>query len=324
MDQQSFEIHFREKQAQRLDHFLVTSLPQYSRSRLQALIRGGHVRINGASASKAGQLLEPGSAVRVEVPATAPTSVRAEYIPLDVIFENEDVIVVNKPAGLVVHPGAGHPDGTLVNAALAHDPGMEGVGGEERPGIIHRLDKDTSGLILLAKNDRALHALQDQFTSRSVQKTYIALVDGRPPTPSGRIEAPIGRDMGHRQRMAITAEGKGRLAVSEYRTLEAFPAHTLLEVHPSTGRTHQIRLHLAFIGCPIVGDTVYGRKNRSLDIHRHFLHALRLVATLPGEAEPRQFMAPLSGELEEILEGLRAGGAKTASIHGRQTNNGLH
>jgi 23S rRNA pseudouridine1911/1915/1917 synthase len=213
--------------------------------------------------------------------------------------------VVNKPAGMVVHPAAGHASGTLVHAALAHAPTMEGVGGERRPGVVHRLDKDTSGLILLAKNDAAHHRLQEQFHSRSVVKTYLALVDGRPPTPRGRIEAPIGRDPAHRQRMAVLPPGKGRQAVSEYGTVEAFPEHTLLEVHPLTGRTHQIRLHLAFIGCPVVGDKIYGRRHSSLPLKRQFLHAARLEITLPGEERPRHFEAPLPDELKHILNFLR-------------------
>jgi 23S rRNA pseudouridine1911/1915/1917 synthase len=182
---------------------------------------------------------------------------------------------------------------------------MEGVGGEQRPGVVHRLDKDTSGLILLAKNDQAHRWLQNQFRERKAQKTYLALVDGGPPTPTGRIEAPIGRDPRMRKKMAVVASGKGREAVSEYLTVERFSAHTLLEVHPVTGRTHQIRLHLAFIGCPVAGDTIYGRRHATLALNRHFLHAARLTVRLRGEKEPRTFSAPLPHELEAILEQLK-------------------
>jgi 23S rRNA pseudouridine1911/1915/1917 synthase len=210
--------------------------------------------------------------------------------------------VINKPAGMVVHPSAGHETGTLVHAVLGYAPGIEGIGGEERPGIVHRLDKETSGLILVAKNERAHRFLQDQFRLRQVEKVYLALVDGAPPTPSGRVEAPIGRDPAHRMKMAIQPPGKGRAAVSEYRTLESLGEHTLLEVHPLTGRTHQIRLHCAFLNCPIVGDTIYGRRHRTLPIKRHFLHALRLSVKLPGEETPRTFEAPLPGDLKELLE----------------------
>jgi 23S rRNA pseudouridine1911/1915/1917 synthase len=182
---------------------------------------------------------------------------------------------------------------------------MEGIGGERRPGVVHRLDKDTSGIILLAKNDRAHRWLQDQFRLRKTIKTYLALVDGRPPTPSGRIEAPVGRNSLHRKMMAITSADKGREAVSEYCTVEAFRNHTLLEVRPLTGRTHQIRLHLKFIGCPVAGDCVYGHKHTSIAVKRHFLHASRLSILLPGERKPHTFDAPLPSELQEVLENLR-------------------
>jgi 23S rRNA pseudouridine1911/1915/1917 synthase len=182
---------------------------------------------------------------------------------------------------------------------------MEGIGGEMRPGIVHRLDKNTSGLILLAKNDQAHRWLQDQFRSRQVEKVYIALVDGRPPSPSGRIEAPIGRHATQRKQMAVVTPEKGRQAISEYHTLESFPQHTLLEIHPLTGRTHQIRLHLGFIGCPVAGDTVYGRRASTIPISRHFLHAARLTIRLPAEELPHTFQAPLPPELEAVLEDLR-------------------
>jgi 23S rRNA pseudouridine1911/1915/1917 synthase len=184
---------------------------------------------------------------------------------------------------------------------------MEGIGGEMRPGVVHRLDKDTSGLILMAKNDRSHHWLQEQFRNRSVEKVYIALVDGAPPTPSGRVEAAIGRDASHRKQMAVVPELKGRHATTEYFTLETFPEHTLLEAYPHTGRTHQIRLHLAFIGCPITGDTLYGHRKPTLPIKRQFLHAARLTITLPGEKEARVFEAPLPSDLQHVLNNLRKG-----------------
>jgi 23S rRNA pseudouridine1911/1915/1917 synthase len=293
--------------SQRLDKFLVDRLPELSRSRIQALIKDGFVTVDGDFPRKAGQLLETRSIIRVDVPDAKPSDLEPEAIPLDIVFENGDVLVVNKPAGMVVHPSAGHSTGTLVHAALAHSPEMEGVGGEQRPGVVHRLDKDTSGLILLAKNDRAHRWLQDQFRQRKVQKTYLALVDGAPPTPTGRIEAPIGRDVRERRKMAVVTPRKGRQAVSEYKTLEAFTAHTLLEIHPITGRTHQIRLHLAFLGCPVAGDTVYGKRHSSIPIERHFLHATRLRLRLQGETEPRTFEAPLPNELVQVLEMLRNG-----------------
>jgi len=228
-----------------------------------------------------------------------------EDIPLDIIFENDDLIVVNKPAGMVVHPAAGHASGTLVHAVLGYDPDMEGIGGEERPGLVHRLDKETSGLIVLAKNERAHRWLQDQFRLRLVEKTYLALVDGKPPTPTGRVEASIGRDPSHRKKMAIVPEGKGRESVSEYKTLESFKEHTLLEFHPHTGRTHQIRLHCQFLGCPIVGDSIYGKKHVTAEINRHFLHAAKLKITLPNETTPHVFEADLPDELKKVLDEVR-------------------
>ena len=302
---QDFRIQFEGSKEKRLDRVLVGALPQFSRSRLQALIRQGSVHIDGVAAGKSGELVRPGSRITVHVTAPAPSGLVAEEIALKVVYEDKNVVVIDKPAGMVVHPGAGHSTGTLVNAALAHDPGMHGVGGEQRPGVVHRLDKDTSGLILLAKNDEALHWLQYQFQNRQVRKTYLALVDGRPPTPSGRIEAAIGRDPSHRKQMAILPDGKGRAATTEYATREVFAQHTLLEVHPVTGRTHQIRLHCAFLGCPVAGDTVYGRKRPSISIGRHFLHAWRLVVVLPFQDERREFESMLPDELEQVLAVLR-------------------
>jgi 23S rRNA pseudouridine1911/1915/1917 synthase len=271
---------------------------------LQGLIKDGFVAVDGIPAKKAGQKLEPGAQVEVRIPLPAPSGLIGEDIPLDIIFENNDLLVVNKPAGMVVHPSAGHDKGTLVHAVLGYDPDIEGIGGEERPGVVHRLDKETSGLILLAKNDHAHQWLQDQFRLRTVEKTYLALVDGAPPTPSGRVEAPIGRDPSHRKKMAIMPPGKGRKAVSEYFTLEAFEKHTLLEFHPLTGRTHQIRLHCMFLECPIVGDKIYGHRKQSLELRRHFLHASRLKIVLPGGKVAQTFEAPLPDELADILESL--------------------
>ena len=306
MNERVLNFHFDKQTPERLDKFLVEQLQEFSRSRIQGLITDGFVEVNGRPAKKAGQPLESGFSVIVRVPPPAPTGLIAEDIPLDILFENEDLVVVNKPAGMVVHPAAGHSSGTLVNAMLGYDPDIEGIGGEERPGVVHRLDKETSGLILLAKNERAHRWLQDQFRLRKVDKTYLALVDGKPPTPSGRVEAHIGRDPSHRRRMAIVPESRGREAISEYKTVESFRHHTLLEFHPLTGRTHQIRLHCAFLGCPIVGDAVYGKKKFSVELERHFLHAYRLKITLPGEKETRLFEAPMPEELERVLITLRA------------------
>jgi 23S rRNA pseudouridine1911/1915/1917 synthase len=288
-----------------LDKYLVDCLPQFTRSRIQAFIKNGFVCVDGVKARKTGQVLDSNQRIEIRIPEVQPVDLVPETMPLEIVFENSDLLVVNKPAGMVVHPAAGHTSGTLVHAVLAHSPDIEGVGGRLRPGVVHRLDKDTSGLILLAKNDRAHQWLQDQFRLREVEKTYLALVDGHPPTPTGRIEAAIGRSAKSRNLMAVVQPNKGRLAVTEYSVLEKFSQHTLLETHPLTGRTHQIRLHLSFIGCPIVGDRFYGRKRASLSLQRHFLHAQRLVIHLPGEKQPHKFEAPLPPELNQILEGLR-------------------
>lgn len=298
-------FHYDEQNPDRLDKYLVSCLPEFSRARIQGLILEGFVSINGVPAKKAGQAIEDGDDIEVRIPPPVPSSLVAENIPLDIIFENDDLIVVNKPAGMVVHPAAGHYTGTLVNAVLGYDPDIEGIGGEERPGLVHRLDKETSGLIILAKNERAHNWLQDQFRLRQVEKTYLALVDGKPPTPAGRVEASIGRDPSHRKKMAVQPPGKGREAVSEYKTLESFKNHTLLEFHPHTGRTHQIRLHCQFLGCPIVGDSVYGKRSVTLTIDRHFLHAFRLKIILPGEKSPRTFEADLPDELKMVLDEVR-------------------
>ncbi len=300
----AFEFQVEPQQEGRLDKFLTFKLPDHSRSRLQALIKEGNVQVNGNVIVKAGWPLNRGDQVNISIPEPVETGLQSENIPLNIIFENSDLVVLNKPAGMVVHPAPGHASGTLVNAALGRLDDLEGIGGEIRPGIVHRLDKDTSGVIIIAKNERSLVWLQDQFKSRRVQKVYLALVDGKPPTPTGRIEAAISRDPAHRKQMAIVSEGKGRKAVTEYKTLHEYSAHTLIEAHPLTGRTHQIRLHMAFIKCPIVGDKVYGKKKPTLEIERHFLHAERISIILPGEKEARTFTAPLPEELQKILDSL--------------------
>jgi 23S rRNA pseudouridine1911/1915/1917 synthase len=298
-------FHFEGLEAVRLDKFLVSSLPDYSRSRLQSLIKEGLVLVNGKPAQKGGQILDCPAAIEVLIPAPVPSNLVPEEIPLEIIFENQDLMIVNKPAGMVVHPSIGHATGTLVHAALAHAPDIEGVGGEERPGVVHRLDKDTSGLIALAKNDKAHRWLQEQFRLRKVKKIYLALVDGHPPTPSGRIEIAIGRSSKDRNRMAAVPDHKGRESITEYKTLETFHQHTLLEIHPETGRTHQIRVHLQYLGCPVAGDTVYGRKKATIPLERHFLHAASLTIQLPGEKSLHTFNAGLPEELKQVLNDLR-------------------
>jgi len=300
-----FKFTYSAAAAQRLDRYLVECLPKYSRSRLQQLIKNGNVLVEGEIILKTGYRLDNGMVIEVRLPPIEKSTLIPEKIPLDILFENEDVLVINKPAGMVVHPAAGHAVGTLVHAVLAHVPDIEGVGGVQRPGIVHRLDKDTSGIIILAKNDRAHHWLQDQFRDRQVQKTYLALVDGAPPTPEGRIEAAIGRDPSQRKKMAVTPPHKGREAISEYKTLEKFDHHSLLEIQILTGRTHQIRVHMAFLECPVAGDQVYGRHHSTIPVSRHFLHAHKLSIIIPGEATPREFTAPLPDALDQILATFR-------------------
>ncbi len=305
MSDRTFRFVYPEESPQRLDHFLVECLPEFSRNRIQGAIKDGFVMVNQAQVVKTGLPLENGAVVEIRIPPSQPSDLIPEKIPLQVVFENADLLLVNKPAGMVVHPSAGHASGTLVHAALAHAPEMEGIGGEIRPGVVHRLDKDTSGLILVAKNERTQQLLQDQFRLRQVKKVYLAMVDGMPPTPKGRVEAPIGRDPSKRKQMAVVPLKRGREAVTEYFTMEKFPHHTLLEAHPLTGRTHQIRLHMAFLGCPIVGDTIYGFTHPSLPLKRQFLHAARITFVLPGEKQASTFEAPLPQDLAAVLEGLR-------------------
>lgn len=291
---------------ERLDKVIAAELGDLSRTQVQRLIDDGLVRVDGRVALKANERLDGPASVEVRIPPPGPASHQAEAIPLQIVFENEDLLVIDKPAGMVVHPAPGHAGGTLVNAVLGHDPDLEGVGDEQRPGIVHRLDKDTSGLILVAKNDAAHRELQRQFKARDVEKTYLALVEGHLPSETGRIEAAIGRDIRNRKRMAVVADARGRAAVTEYKVRETFQAHTLVEAHPLTGRTHQLRLHFAYLKAPIVGDAVYGRRTPSVPLSRHFLHAARLRFSLPGSGQPMTIEAPLPPELEKVLQRLRA------------------
>lgn len=294
----------------RLDRVVAAHIPDLSRSQAHRLVEGGHVSVDGVTIEKTAFAVAVGARLIVNVPAPTPATAIAEQIPLDIIYEDDDVLVVNKPAGMVVHPAAGHASGTLVNAVLGHDPDLQGVGDEARPGIVHRLDKDTSGLILVAKNDRAHRDLQAKFADRRIVKIYHALLDGWPKTSTGRIEAAIGRDPNDRQRMAVVPAIKGRMAITEYRVLEHFEnlgrgRHTWVEVNLLTGRTHQIRVHFAYLKCPITGDTVYGHAKPSLPVGRQCLHAARLTLTLPGKRKPITFEAPLPKDIEHLFQSLR-------------------
>ena len=305
MSEEPIILHYLSEKGIRLDKYLAEQLENYSRSYIQRIIAEGGVTLDGFPVYKKSEIINPGAEVEIKIPPAKETTLKPEIFPLDILFENDELIVVNKPAGMVVHPSLGHASGTLVQAVLGYAPEIEGVGGIKRPGLVHRLDQYTSGVILMAKNDRTHQFLQDQFRSRSVDKVYLALVDGRPPTPQGRVEVAIGRDPKYRQRMAPVVERVGKEAISEYYTVEEYPQHTLLKVIILTGRTHQIRIHLAYLGCPVVGDLTYGRKKPTINIQRQFLHANRISILLPGEKDKRTFEAPLAEDLIEILDSLR-------------------
>jgi 23S rRNA pseudouridine1911/1915/1917 synthase len=285
----------------RLDRYVTDNLPDLSRGTVQDLIESGRVRVDGFQ-RKSKFRMTPGEVVTVEVPPPQIDEIVPDSIPLAVVYEDSDVIVVDKPAGMVVHPAPGHPRGTLANALVAHVPGIS-VGGALRPGIVHRLDKDTSGLIVAAKTDRGRNALVRQWEERSVEKTYLALVSGLLEDAEATVEAPIGRDPGNRQRMSVVRSG--RSAVTHFRVAERLANATLLEVSIETGRTHQIRVHLAFIGHPVVGDRVYGRPHPISSLQRQFLHASGLGFRLP-DCTPVRFTSPLPEELERVLHELRA------------------
>ena len=295
-------IDLRVKATDRLDRILVSQLPGLSRARLQALIRAGWVKVNGRTVRKPGLSVGPEDVIQVAALPPAETRLRPQSIPLEILYEDDALFVINKPAGMVVHPGAGHPQATLVHAALAHAPEVEAVGDASRPGIVHRLDKDTSGVMVLAKTNEALKHLQQQFRRREVEKLYLGLVDGAPPSPTGQIEAPLARSPRHRKRIAVVQAPGSRLAVTRFQTRERFPRHSLLELRPLTGRTHQIRVHLQFLGCPVVGDRVYGRKQPTLPVARQQLHAWRLTFRLPGDSQPRTFEAAIPADLREAIE----------------------
>jgi len=280
----------------RLDKYLTQVLPQFSRAYLQKLIVQGYVLVNGQR-TKASQKLDKGDRITVELPPLAGRPL-AEPIPLAIIYEDEDILVIDKPAGLTVHPAPGHPSHTLVNAILAHCPGLAMSKEATRPGIVHRLDKDTSGLIVIAKNDLAREYLAAQFKSRTVTKGYLVLVNGKLSPEQGIIEAPIGRDPHSRRKMAIAEAGKE--ASTKYQVRKYLDNYTLVEVTPLTGRTHQIRLHLSAIGCPVVGDSIYGIKSAYLN--RQFMHAYRLGFRLPSTKQYQEFTSPLPMDLEQALE----------------------
>jgi 23S rRNA pseudouridine1911/1915/1917 synthase len=305
MDERLVTLTVDAEESGRLDRFVAARSGDLSRTAVQRLIDDSFITLNG-STCKASDKVEQGDVIVVRIPPPALTELIAENIPLTIVYEDADVVVIDKPAGLVVHPAAGHDSGTLVNALLGHLPDLEGIGGEVRPGIVHRLDKDTSGLIVVAKNDRALQFLQDQFKARTIKKMYLALVEGIVEPREGIIDAPIGRSKTDRKKMAVTREG--RLARTRYRVIQIYrqPDLTLVEAYPETGRTHQIRVHLAWLKHPLVGDETYGRHVPSIvPIERHFLHAASLTLILPN-GETHHFTSPLPADLQRVLDQLTA------------------
>jgi 23S rRNA pseudouridine1911/1915/1917 synthase len=277
----------------RLDHFLAARMEELSRSRLQALIASGHITLNGAT-TRSGAKVRDGDTVEVTIPAATPSETLAQEIPLSLLFEDDDLIVIDKPAGIVVHPAAGNPDGTLVNALLHHCTALSGIGGVQRPGIVHRLDKETSGCLVAAKNDAAHQALVRQFAGREIGKIYLALAAGKPAQASGEINEPIGRHPVARQKMAVVP--KGRAARTSWRVRGEVPGGALIECTLHTGRTHQIRVHLKHLGHPILGDDVYGRRGT---FTRQMLHAWRLAFTHPRTGERVRFESPIPADFVE-------------------------
>lgn len=288
----------------RLDSFLAASLPELTRSAAARLIETGRVTVDGGAASKSARL-SGGEMVAVSLPEPEAIEALPQDIPLDVVYEDADVIVVNKPAGLVVHPAPGHPDGTLVNALLYHcGDSLSGVGGALRPGIVHRIDRDTSGLIIAAKNDAAHQALSAQLQDHTLARTYECVVTGNLREDAGAVDAPIGRHHTDRKKMAVTDRG-GKRAVTHWEVLERFPGYTYVRCRLETGRTHQIRVHMACIGHPIYGDTVYGAKKPVPGLTGQCLQAVGLRFLHPRTGEPVELDCPLNGEFEAVLERLR-------------------
>jgi 23S rRNA pseudouridine1911/1915/1917 synthase len=288
--------YIADKPGIRLDKFVGDRCPELSRTHAQKLIGDGFITVNG-QAAKASLKLGIGDKVDIIIPPAPPSPLSPEEIPLKIIYEDDDLLVIDKPAGLTVHPAPGHPGHTLVNAILSHYPHLADIGDSLRPGIVHRLDKDTSGLILVAKNRVSQANLSEQFKSRAVKKAYLVLVRGRLTPAKGIIEAAIGRDPRHRQRMAVVS--RGREARTEYRVVKYLGDCTLIEVTPETGRTHQIRVHLAAIGFPVMGDATYGV--RSPHLSRQFLHACRLGFNLPLTGEYQEFESELPPDLAQAL-----------------------
>lgn len=285
----------------RIDKYLTDRLKDFSRSKIQGLIADGLVLVNNEEI-KANYKVEAGDKILVTIPEPETVDIKAENIPLDILYEDEDLVIVNKPQGMVVHPGAGNPDGTLVNALLYHIDDLSGINGEIRPGIVHRLDKETSGLLIVAKNDTAHVKLSEQLQNRTVKRTYWAIVHNQIPHEQGTIDAPIGRDPHDRQKFTVIKEGKE--AVTHFKVLEHFNKYTLVEVSLETGRTHQIRVHFQYIQHPVAGDETYGPK-KTLQGNGQFLHARALEFVHPRTNEVMRFEADVPEVFQKALEELR-------------------
>lgn len=292
----------------RLDRQIQETHPDFSRSRIEGLIKGGFVTVNGAVAEKAGMKVAEDDEIVVEIPPPVPAVPEPEDIPLDVVYEDADMLVVNKAPGMVVHPAPGHFTGTLVNALLHHCPDLSGIGGVARPGIVHRLDQDTSGLIVVAKSQAAMDGLVKAFAShKNIEKTYLAVVHGRPRLDAGRIENLIGRHPVDRKRMAIV-EKNGKVAITNYQMLESSNRHSNIAsvvCRIETGRTHQIRVHMASLGCPVIGDKVYGKPALDKKLEpvpvRQMLHAWKLKLWHPVRSEQMSFEAPIPADMKLFL-----------------------
>lgn len=292
-----------EEAGQRIDKILAQRLPDFSREQVQKIIKEGGVQINGKLV-KPSLKPEAGDTLTITLPEPKPSdAVPAQPLPLEILYEDDYLAVINKPAGLVVHPAQGNEENTLVNALIARWEQLKTFSEPERAGIVHRLDKDTSGVLVVAMSEAVRYQLMSQFKERTIQKIYRALVDGRPRTESGRIELALARDPNQPKRMAVSYMGKP--AITEFRTLEKFEEHTFLELDLKTGRTHQLRVHLAFIGCPIVGDRVYGLKQPSIELNRVFLHAKSIRFRHPISGAEMFFETDLPEPLQHVLEGLR-------------------
>jgi 23S rRNA pseudouridine1911/1915/1917 synthase len=291
----------------RLDRYLSQNLSDLSRSRIQQLIEQGHVQVNDQICTSKKVNLKIGDRISLEIPAIAPLQLLAADIPLDILYEDEELIILNKPAGLVVHPAPGHPDGTLVNAILAHCPNLPGIGGIQRPGIVHRLDKDTTGAIAIAKTDLAYQHLQAQLQAKTARREYLGLVYGVPKTETGSIDLPIGRNPQDRKKMGIVSiEDGGRAAITHWQVQERLANYTLIHFQLETGRTHQIRVHSAKIGHPIVGDPLYSSAHSiGVNLPGQALHAWKLQLQHPVSGKLLQVTAPLPRSFTTLLEVLR-------------------